>query len=101
MQETYIKVYDWTISLDVYERLIFSLIHQYTGGAEFGYWSGYKTMSERVGLPKSKCKAIVDRFAEEKKIIKSYAVIRNKNRLVLASDPSYVKQLKQSSLARV
>lgn len=86
--ETFIKLYDWTasIGLTLEERVVFSLIHQMTEMDNLGFWAGYKIMSERTGIQKSKCKKIVAGLIAKNLVSESRAGINGKLRIVLKSD---------------
>lgn len=88
---TYIKLYDWTTKtgLDLKERVIFSLIHQYSEGKNIGYWAGYKAMSDKVGIPKSKCKAIVQKLKDIGAVIERRGQVEQITRIILSSNPDF------------
>lgn len=101
-KEPYIKIYGWTAQMPYYERLIFSLIYQYTvSGKEIpGYWAGYKTMSKMVGTPKSKCKAIVEDLLARGQIHMRHETIGGKTRQVFTIVPEVVALLKPATHTR-
>lgn len=98
MEETYIKVYNWTVEMPPYERLVFSLIHQFTiAGKELpGYWAGYKSMSEVIGLPKGRCKEVVAGLLERNQIAQRYETYKGKRRIVFTSRSEVVAFLKKT-----
>lgn len=81
---TYIKLYDDILAMDLplEERVILALIRQMTesGG---GFWAGYKAMSERLGINKSTCKAMVKHLEHVDAISITTETIKEKSRLVL------------------
>lgn len=86
--ETFIKLYDWTrkTGFDQDTRTVLSLIHQFSENDNIGYWAGYKTMSDRTGYPKSKCKAIVEKLKEQGFVTESRATVFRKTRIILRSN---------------
>ena len=89
--ETFIKLYDWTIEtgLDIYERVVLSLITQLTEKGGMGFWAGYKHMADRTGIPKSKCKEIVARLNSIGAITISQGTIARKTRIIIKSNPDF------------
>ena len=90
---TFIKLYDWTLEtgLDIYERIVLSLITQLTEGGGMGFWAGYKSMADRTGIPKTQCKAIAARLNSIGAITISQGTIARKTRIILKSNPDFAK----------
>lgn len=88
--ETFIKLYDWTADvMKNDERIVFCLVHQFTRDGFGGFWAGYATMSKRTGIPKSKCKRIIEKLKAENAIFQTRETIQHKTRIVFKSNPDY------------
>ena len=61
--DTYIKVYDWMSPIPPAERLVYALIYQLTLAGS-GFWSTTKNMSNRLGIPKSKCNQALEHLQQ-------------------------------------
>lgn len=62
----YIKLHDniLALNLPMEERVVLALIAQMTVNGS-GFWAGYKAMSERLHIPKSRCRKFTEHLAEE------------------------------------
>ena len=101
--EKYIKVYDWTVEtgLNIEERFVLSLIIQHTEGVYGGYWAGYKSMSERIGIPKSRCRAIVQKLKDIGAVEETRKNILHQTRILLSAKPSFAAKFNKLAGARV
>lgn len=90
MIDTYIKIYDWTLGLgwNLEKRYIYSVIFQFSAGR--GFWAGMKVLSERTGIPKSRCKTIVKELMAEKAIYKYNDKIKDRTRMIFKITPEFV-----------
>ena len=82
--ETYIKLYDSILSLDLPwdERIALALIRQMTEPGD-GFWAGYKTLADRLHIPKSRCKAIIQHLAQIGAVEITHETILKKSRIVI------------------
>ena len=89
---TFIKLYDWTIEtgLGIEERVILSLIAQFSENNS-GFWAGYKAMADRTGIPKARCKQIVEQLTKTRAVIQRNAAIFGKTRAVFTLNPEYAR----------
>ena len=95
--KTFIKLYDWTTETDLNleERVILSLITQFTEQDGFGYWGGFSLMSSRTGISKSRCKEITEKLINIGAISRTTATHFQKKRIVLTTNLSYVEQFSE------
>lgn len=91
--QTFIKLYDWTLQtgLNLEERVILSLITQFSEKGGDGFWAGYKALSDRTGIPKSKCKAIAGKLAEMEAITITKTTRNGKNHTTLKTRPDFAR----------
>lgn len=81
---TFIKLYDWTadLNLDIYERIVFCLILQFSEKRGKGFYAGYKELADRTTIPKSKCKEIVAKLIALGLVQQFHATIGGKTRII-------------------
>ena len=91
---TFIKLYDWTTETDLCleERVILSLITQFTERDGFGYWGGFTLMASRTGINKARCKAITEKLIEIGAISRTTGTHLQKKRIILPTNPNYIQQ---------
>ena len=90
----FIKLYDWTTEtdLDLKERVVLSLITQFTEQDGFGYWGGFTYMASRTGIPKSQCRETVEKLIEIGAVSRTTETYLQKKRIVLSTNLDYVQQ---------
>ena len=95
--QTFVKLYDWTIrtGLTLEERVVLSLIHQLSENST-GFWAGYKSMSDRLGIPKSKCKQIVKLLEDNGMVTESRGTILGKTRIIFKSNMELINKISRA-----
>ena len=92
--ETYIKLYDWIITkagLPYPDFLVYALVLQITSGG-IGYWGGYRTMAERLNIPKAACKQSVKRLVAINAVTETREDVLHKKRIVLRNNPDFSRK---------
>lgn len=81
--KTFVKLYDDILSLDMpmEEKVVLALIRQMTENGA-GFWAGYASMSERLGIPKSRCRRWVDALLQGGNISVMNESVGGKSRMV-------------------
>lgn len=90
--EPYTKVFDWMSRLPAEERLVYALIYQLTKNG-LGFFGTAKTLSDRLNIPKSRCKNYLAHLEEIGAVeIVRQTILRKERRVFVATD-AFAEQL--------
>ena len=80
------------LDLSLEERVIFALIFHFTEVGD-GYFAGYKAMSDKLRIPKSKCKAAVQKLKSIGAITESHETINNAPKIALRINLDFIQPI--------
>ena len=91
--ETYLKVYDWMSPIPPTDRLVYALVYQLTLSGK-GFWSTIKSMSERLGIPKSQCRNALQNLQNIGAISRSTLIIQRRTRITFLAEEPFANHLR-------
>lgn len=91
----YVKLYDWMAPLPLEERAVYAVVHQLTEHGT-GYWGSFKALSERLNIPKSRCKQAIEHLITTGAIIVTRENILHQDRRVYKATEHFAKRLQNT-----
>jgi len=75
---SHITIYDWMLQIGSWHEVaVYALIYQM---GERGFWAPFKTMSDRLHIPKAECKQIVQKLIAQNLVYESHATLNHVSR---------------------